>query len=72
MKSDHRSRLQRIPLFRFQTCIGSGPEPPCRAPKCEDLGVEALLPLAVLATSRGLGAGCMEGALAAEFVATSN
>ena len=36
--------------------MGSGPDPPCRA-KCELLGVEALLPLAVLATSRGLGAG---------------
>ena len=46
-----------IPLFLFQTCIGSGPDPPCLELKCDDLGVVALFPLAVLATSRGRGAG---------------
>ena len=60
-----------IPLFLFQTCIGSGPEPSCLDPKCEDLGVEALVPLAVLATSRGRGAGGMMFPTAAVFVATS-
>lgn len=50
--------------------MGSGPEAPCR-PKWEDLGVEALLPLAVLATSRGLGAGGMVFPPAAGFVAVS-
>ena len=60
--------LRIVPRFLFHTCIGSGPDSPCRA-KCEDLGVEALLPLAVLATSRGLGAGGMVLPAAAGFVA---
>ena len=65
-------RLNRsIPLFLFHTCIGSGPDPPLLDPKCEDLGIEALFPLAVLATSRGRGAGGIMFPTAAVFVATS-
>ena len=60
-----------VPLFLFQTCIGSGPESPCLYPECEDLGIEALFPLAVLATSRGRNAGGMTFPTAAVFVATS-
>ena len=46
-----------LPLFLFHTCIGSGPDAPCLFPKCEGLGADTLFPLAVLATSRGRGAG---------------
>ena len=46
-----------LPLFLFQTCIGSGPDAPCLVPKWEDLGADTLFALAVLATSRGRGAG---------------
>ena len=46
-----------MPLFLFHTCIGSGPDAPCLVPKCEGLGADTLFPLAVLATSRGRGAG---------------
>ena len=61
--------IYTLPLFLFHTCIGSGPEPPCLDPKCEALGVEALFPLAVLATSRGRGAGGMVPPVFAGFAA---
>lgn len=66
---DHLSWDITLPLFLFHTCIGSGPDPPCLDPKCEDLGVEALVPLAVFATSRGRGAGGIVEPATAGFVA---
>ena len=49
-----------LPLFLFHTCIGSGPDAPYLVPNGEGLGVDTLFPLAVLATSRGRGAGGRE------------
>lgn len=58
-----------LPLFLFHTCIGSGPDAPCLVPKCEGLGADTLFPLAVLATSRGRGAGGRVLPAVAGFVA---
>ena len=49
-----------IPLFLFQTCIGSGPDVPFFDARLALLGPEPGVPLAALATSLGLGAGGME------------
>ena len=58
-----------LPLFLFHTCIGSGPDAPCLVPKYEGLGADTLFPLAVLATSRGRGAGGRVLPVIAGFVA---
>ncbi len=48
-----------VPLFLFQTCMGSGPDAPFLEARLALLGPEPGVPLAALATSLGLGAGGM-------------
>ena len=49
--------IYSLPLFLFQTCIGSGPDAPFLDPSVALLGPAPGVPLAAFATSLGLGAG---------------